>query len=220
MVTGYNQYDEHVARLSEAGIPIIYNNEWMESTLLARAEWIRFVACFFKKDVLADSLFTKEERTYLKLKKLAASAKTSKPKVLSGDNFRGTWYLPGGKSFSAQLFADAGADYIYKNDTTKGSIPYSFEQVLRDLNDADIWVGATNGKTLAELRKIDKRYSLFKAFRRGQVYAYSNRVMPEGGNDYWESAVACPDKLLSDFVKLFHPELLPDHSWFYLKKMN
>ncbi|MDD4922829.1 MAG: ABC transporter substrate-binding protein [Bacteroidales bacterium] len=220
MVTGYNQLDEHLARLSDAGIPVIYNNEWMESTLLARAEWIRFVACFYGKGALADSLYQEVESNYLRLKKMAAKAVTPKPKVLSGDNFRGTWYLPGGRSFTAELFSDAGANYIYKNDTTAGSIPYSFEQVLRDLNDADVWVGATNAATLSELLNIDERYKLFKSFREAKVYCYMNKVTPEGGNDYWESAVAYPDRLLADFIKLFHPELLPDYSWFYLKKMN
>jgi len=220
MVTGIKQQDQHVIRLSEAGVPVIYNNEWMEPNLLARAEWIRFMACFFNKESLADSLFNQMEEKYLQLKKLALTARTPKPKVLSGDNFRGTWYIPGGRSFTAQLFKDAGAEYIYENDTTTGSIPYSFEQVLRDLNDADVWVGATNGRTLDELQNTDERYRLFKSFRQGNVYSYSNRVTPEGGNDYWESAVAYPDRLLADFVKLFHPELLPDQSWFYLKKMN
>lgn len=220
MVSGYNNQDEHVTRLSESGIPVVYNNEWMESTLLARAEWIRFVACFYDKEALADSLYQEVENHYLSLKKMAAKAVTPKPRVLSGDNFRGTWYLPGGRSFTAQLFSDAGADYIYKNDTTTGSNPYSFEQVLRDFNDADVWVGATNGATLTGLLKIDERYKLFKPFREAQVYSYSNRVTAEGGNDYWESAVAYPDRLLADFIKLFHPELLPDYSWFYLKKMN
>lgn len=220
MVTGYNQHDENISRLSEAGIRVVYNNEWMEPNLLARAEWIRFVACFFNQESLADSLFSKVESNYNRLKALAMSARSSKPKVLSGDNFRGTWYMPGGRSFTAQLFADAGADYIYEKDTTTGSIPYSFEQVLRDLNNADVWVGATNGSTLAELRKMDERYKLFKPFRNAQVFAYSKRATPQGGNDYWESAVAYPDRLLADFIKLFHPELLPDYSWFYLKKIN
>jgi len=220
MVTGYNQQDEHIKRLSESGIPIIYNNEWMEPTLLARAEWVRFVACFYKKEILSDSLFKNVESNYIRLKKIASKSVTLNPIVLSGDNFRGTWYLPGGKSFTAQLFSDAGGNYIYKNDKTSGSLSYSFEQVLRDLNNADIWVGVTNGKTLSELKHVDERYGLFKPFRNGKVYSYFNRVTPDGGNDYWESSVAYPDRLLADFIKLFHPELLPDYSWFYLKKLN
>ena len=220
MISGYNQYDENVARLSSAGVPVIYNNEWMEESLLARAEWIRFVACFFDKDVLADSLFSLVEENYIQLEKLSKSAKSKNPVILSGDNFRGTWYQPGGRNFTVQLFADAGGDYIYRNDTTTGSIPFSFEQVFHDMKDADVWVGATNGSSLKELLACDERYSLFRPFHIGNVWSYSNRTTSTGGNDYWESAVARPDGLLEDFIKLFHPELLPEHKMIYLKKLN
>lgn len=220
MFSGYNQYDENVARLRTAGIPVVYNNEWMEQSLLGRAEWIKFIACFYDKDALADSLFNLVETNYSRLRGLAVSAKTRRPVVLSGDNFRGTWYQPGGKSFTAQLFADAGGEYIYSNDTTRGSLPFSFEQVFHDLKDADVWVGATNGASLKELLATDQRYSLFKPFQKGLVFSYTNKTTPDGGNDFWEGAVARPDGLLSDFIKLFHPELMPDHEWIYLKKLK
>lgn len=220
LMNSFNQQDEHLARIRESGIPVLYDNEWMESNVLGRAEWIRFIACFYNKEALADSLFRTVSTQYEQLKKLAATAETVKPHVLSGDDFRGTWYLPGGRSYTAQLFADAFGTYQYASDTTSGSRPFTFEQVLKDFNDADVWVGVTNGKTFAELRKLDDRYTLFKAFRSGNVYAYTNRVTPEGGNDFWESAVARPDELLSDFIKVFHPTLLPDAPWHYLKKIR
>jgi len=220
LMNSFNQQDEHLSRVRESGIPVLYDNEWMESGLLARAEWIRFIACLFNKERLADSIFLTVETQYLSLKKLASAAKTAKPEVLSGDNFRGTWYLPGGRNYTAQLFADAGAWYKYRNDTTAGSRPYTFEQILKDFNQADVWVGVTNGKSLASLKVLDERYTLFQSFRLGNVYAYTNRTTPEGGNDFWEGAVARPDQLLSDFIKVFHPELLPDAPWHYLKKLR
>jgi iron complex transport system substrate-binding protein len=220
LMNSYNQMDEHLSRISESGIPVIYDNEWMEPNLLARAEWIRFVACFFDKEAVADRLFLSVESNYEQLKKLAETAKTPKPAVLSGDDFRGTWYLPGGRSFAAQLFQDAGALYRHRSDTTMGSRPFTFEQVLMDFSRADVWVGVTNGQSLAELKRLDERYALFQSFRSGKVYAYTNRTTPEGGNDYWERAVARPDELLSDFIKAFHPELLPDAPWHYLKKLR
>lgn len=220
LMNSYNQQDEHLSRINESGIPVLYDNEWMESTLLARAEWIRFVACFFNKEALADRLFLSVESNYVQLEKLAETAQSPRPTVLSGDDFRGTWYLPGGKSFAAQLFQDAGAQYKYSSDTTMGSRPFTFEQVLMDFSKADIWVGVTNGQSLSDLKRLDERYGLFQSFRSGNVYAYTNRTTPEGGNDYWERAVARPDELLSDFIKAFHPELLPDAPWHYLKKLR
>jgi iron complex transport system substrate-binding protein len=220
IVNSFNQKDEHVTRIREAGIPVLYDNEWMEPDLLARAEWIRFLGCLFDKEMLADSLFRAVESRYSNLRNLVKTAKTPKPNVLSGDDFRGTWYLPGGRSFTAQLFRDAGASYQYQNDTTSGSKPFTFEQILSAFHLADVWVGVTNRHSLADLRAMDERYALFKAWRNGQVYAYTNRTTPEGGNDYWEGAVANPDRLLADFVKLFHPELLPGHRWYYLRKLQ
>jgi len=220
MVSGFNQYDEHVNRLIAAGVPVVYNNEWMEADVLGRAEWIRYIACFFDKEALADSLFAQTANRYEHLKKLGKHATSSKPLILSGDNFRGTWYQPGGRSFTAKLFVDAGGRYLYANDTTRGSLPLSFEQVYKELGEATIWVGATSGTSLHELKALDQRYTLFKAFRQGKVYSYSNRVTPQGGNDFWEGAVAHPDSLLADFLHLFHPELLPEHTWTYLKQLH
>jgi iron complex transport system substrate-binding protein len=220
MVSGFNQYDENVNRLMAAGMPVVYNNEWMEADVLGRAEWIRFIACFFDKEALADSLFALTEQRYGQLVKLGASVKGSKPLILSGDNFRGTWYQPGGRNFTARLFVDAGGRYLYTNDTTRGSLPLSFEQVYNDLGQADIWVGATGGTSLQELKALDQRYTLFKAFRQGKVYSYTNRVTPQGGNDFWEGAVAHPDSLLADFLHIFHPDLLPEHTFTYLKQLH
>jgi iron complex transport system substrate-binding protein len=187
---------------------------------LGRAEWIKFIAAFYNKEALADSLFAVTVKSYLNLKALVKTVRSKRPLVLSGDNFRGTWYQPGGKSYTARLFTDAGGNYLYKKDSSRGSIPMSFEQVFKDLKDADVWVGATNGNTLHELVAQDPRYRLFSAFKNGQVYAYTNRSTVEGGNDFWESAVARPDSLLADFMYLFHPELLPGHQWVYLEKLH
>jgi iron complex transport system substrate-binding protein len=220
LMNSFNQQDSRLARIRESGIPVLFDNEWMESGPLARTEWIRFIACFFNKETLADSLFESVRTNYVRLKRLAAEAHEQIPQVLSGDDFRGSWYLPGGASYTAQLFKDAFGNYKYSRDTTSGSRSFTFEQVLKDFNQADVWVGVTNGKSLAALQKLDERYTLFQAFRQGNVYAYTNRVTPEGGNDFWESAVARPDELLSDFIKAFHPTLLPDAPWHYLKKLR
>ena len=55
-MSGYNQNDTYAQRVTQAGIPVLFNNEWMESSLLARAEWIKFVAAFYNKEDIADTL--------------------------------------------------------------------------------------------------------------------------------------------------------------------
>lgn len=214
MVSGFNQMNEQDNRIIQAGIPIIYNNEWTEQSLLARAEWIKFISAFYDKEHEADSIFSSIESNYNHVKKLAQQVAT-KPTVLSGSNFKGTWYMPGGKSYMAQLFADAGADYFYKNDTTEASLPLSFEMVLKNFRNADCWIGC-NANSMKELLNSDERYALFNATQTGNVYNFNNRTTPTGGNDFWESAVARPDLILSDLIKILHPELLPNHKLVYI----
>jgi iron complex transport system substrate-binding protein len=218
MVSGYNQNDPYTKRLSEAGIPVVYNNEWMESSLTGRAEWLRFVALFLDKEAMADSLFTAIEKNYNEVKN-KATAVLKKPKVMSGSNFRGTWYMPGGRSFMARLFADAGAVYPYAADTTSGSIPLNVEKVIRDFADADVWLNCSYN-SVSELLGADRKHALFKPLAAGAVYHFNRRMLPSGANDYWEGAVGRPDVLLKDVISILHPGLFPEYQLYYAGKVE
>ena len=137
MTSGFNQTDANAQRIQQAGIPVIYNNEWMETSLLGRAEWIKFVAAFYDKELQADTIFAGIDKRYNDLKTKVLTVK-KRPKIMSGNNFRGTWYMPAGRSFMGQLFLDAGADYFYANDTTTGSLPLNVETVLKNFADTDV----------------------------------------------------------------------------------
>mgnify|MGYP003291242935 CR=1 FL=1 len=215
----YNQQDEQAKRLHLSGVNLVFNNEWTESSLLARAEWLKFVAAFYDKEQLADSLFAQIERDYQAAKTIAQSVE-QKPTVMAGGNFKGTWYMPSGFSYMGRLFADAGADYFYKNDSsTNASLALNFETVLNNFHDADIWLNAPT-TTLEALFQMDSRHSLFRSAREGRVYAFYRRTHPDGANDFWESAVARPDLVLKDLIWALHPNLLPDYIPTYIIKLN
>ena len=218
MTSGFNQADAAAQRIGQAGIPVIFNNEWMETSLLGRAEWIKFVAVFYNKEQLADSIFTDIEKRYNELKDRALKVK-KKPKVMSGNNFRGTWYMPAGQSFMGQLFRDAGGDYFYANDTTTGSLPLNVETVLKNFAETDVWLNV-NFSTIDELIKTDSKHALFHPVKTGQVYNFNKRLLPSTANDFWESAVARPDLLLGDVIAILHPELLPDYEFVYAEKLK
>jgi iron complex transport system substrate-binding protein len=218
MKTGFEDVRNNDERILDSGIPIAYNIEWMETNMLGRAEWIKFVGAFFCKEREADSVFRAIESQYLEVTNLVKNI-DDRPTVLSGSNSKGTWFMPGGKSYIAQLINDAGGAYHYKNESSKGSIPLSFEIVLENLVDADIWVGP-RASSLPELLLMDERYELFKAYQTGQVYNIDNRVTETGGNDYWESGVARPDLMLKDIISIFHPDLLPDHELHFYRKLT
>lgn len=219
MTSAYNADDENSKRMKQTGIAIIYNIEWQEKTLLGRAEWIKFMGAFFDKEQLADSIFHSVETRYNEIKAAAAKVQ-NKPGILSGQDYRGSWSMPTGLSYNAQLFRDAGGSYFYANDTTaSGSRSSTIEEALVHFGQADVWVGA-DASSLEELGSIDKKYQLFKAFKNKQVYNINKRKNKNGGNDYWESGVARPDLLLSDMIRILHPELLPDYETVYMEKLK
>ncbi|HRZ98632.1 MAG TPA: ABC transporter substrate-binding protein, partial [Paludibacter sp.] len=218
MMSGYNQNDPYALRVSQAGIPVLFNNEWMETSPLARAEWIKFVAAFYDKESLADSLFTDIALRYNDIKAKAQQIK-QKPRVMTGSNFRGTWYVPSGQNFMGKLFADAGADYFYANDTTAGSIPLNVETVLKNFSNADVWLNC-NFNSIDALIQSDSKHSFFRPVALKQVYNFNKRLLPSSANDFWESAVARPDLLLSDVIAILHPELLPDYELVYAAKLK
>ncbi|MEM7110369.1 MAG: ABC transporter substrate-binding protein, partial [Bacteroidota bacterium] len=218
MKTGVDNVRNEDVRLTEAGIPISYNVEWMESNMLARAEWIKFVGAFFNKDEKADSIFRQVEKEYLTALSITAKIK-DRPSIMTGNNFKGTWYMPGSDSYLTKLIYDAGGDYYYKNEKSTGSLPLSFEVVVDKMIDADYWLGP-RAESLKELEMMDERYTLFKAFKDGNVYTFNKRMSESGGNDYWESGMTRPDLILKDVIKIFHPELLPDHELYYYKKLQ
>ncbi|MBN2765311.1 MAG: ABC transporter substrate-binding protein [Paludibacteraceae bacterium] len=218
MMSGYNQNDPYAQRVSQAGIPVLFNNEWMETSLLARAEWIKFVAAFYNKEAMADSIFGNIAQRYNEVKALAVNIE-KKPTIMAGSNFRGTWYMPAGKNFMAQLFADAGGSYFYANDSTTGSLPLNVESVLRDFANTEIWLNC-NFNSIDELIKSDVKHKLFKPVTSGQVYNFNKRLLPSTANDFWESAIARPDLLLSDVISILHPELIPGHETVYAEKLR
>lgn len=165
-----------------------------------------------------DANFSNIENRYNDIKQKVTNIK-DKPGIMAGSNFRGTWYMPAGRSFMGQLFADAGSRYFYSNDTTTGSLPLNVEKVLRDFSDADIWLNC-NFATLDELIKSDSKHALFKPVQTRQVYNFNKRMLPSGANDFWESAVARPDLLLSDVIAVLHPEILPDYELVYAEKLK
>ena len=219
VTSAYAQQDTYNERLKNTGVPIIYSLEWMEETPLARAEWIKLIAEFFDKSELAAEVFDGIKERYIANKELVKNIDSNAPSILAGDNFQDTWYLPGGGSFNATLFKDAGIDYFYKNDKQQGSIGLDIETILTQFATADIWFGC-EADSYKELENKDRKYMLLDAVKNKRVYSNRNRTTPEGGNDYFEGAVANPDLLLRDLIKIAHPSLFKDCELTYLKPLN
>lgn len=218
VMSGYKQDDPYAQRVQKAGIPVVYNNEWMEETALGRAEWIRFMALLVGREDRGDSLFSVISNEYKALSALVQN-QTTWPSVMTGSNFRGTWYMPGGKNYMAQMLSDAGARYFFAEDSTSGSLPLNVESVLANFSAAEFWLNC-NYNSISELIDGDGKHKLFQAVKLGNVYNYNKLLLPSGANDFWESSVVRPDWLLKDLIRILHPELLPEHELKYYQQLK
>jgi iron complex transport system substrate-binding protein len=195
-------------KLQQTGIPVAISIDHLEESPLARAEWIKFFAVFTGKLVKADSLFNATEENYLKLCELAKT-EANKPTVFSEIKYSEFWYMPGGKSYVATLMNDAGANYLWKDNTNFGSLPLSFEQVYTKAKDADYWIHLSTLKTKKELEASESRYAYFKAFKTNQLYNNTLHTNDKGYSTYWETGMIYPDRILNDLIAIFHPKLKP-----------
>jgi iron complex transport system substrate-binding protein len=194
--------------VAQSGIPLIECTDYMESSPLGRAEWIRFFALFFDKKAVADSLFRETAGNYLRLQELASTV-NARPSIMAETVYNGIWYVPGGKSYVAHLFRDAGADYLWKEDGSAGSLGLSFETVLEKAEDAAYWLikyNSPNDLTYEELARSNSGYTFFEAYRKRRIYTCNTGKVP-----YYEELPIHPDYVLKDMVWIFHPELLPDY---------
>jgi iron complex transport system substrate-binding protein len=212
---------DHYQILKQAGIPVLINSEWIEKTPLARAEWVKLTAALLNKEKLVNEKFAKIESEYERLTKLAAST-SAKPSVISGLNTKDAWFLPSGDGYMAQFFRDACSDYHWSDRKSEGSLPLNFESVYPIALKADYWVnvGFDQHDSKKSILSQDSRYSDFKAYQTGQIFSYNNKVNAQGSNDFFESGTVNPHFVLADLIKIFHPELLPDHQLVYYKQLK
>lgn len=200
--------------MKDIGIPLIPHLGYKETTPLGQAEWIKFVGLLLGMEKEANDKFSAIEKRYNELKALTAEGQVNKrPIVFSGEIHGGNWYAVGGKSFLAQLFKDAGADYFLKDDDRSGGVTLDFETIYNQADDADYWriVNSYPGTYSYEaLKEQDPRYADFRAFREKGVIYCNMREKP-----FYESMPTEPEVVLADLLHIFHPDLLPDHTPVY-----
>lgn len=206
--------------VKDIGIPLVPHLGYKEMTPLGQAEWIKFVGLLLGMEDVANREFDRIEQRYNSLKAMVGEVKY-RPVVFSGELRGGVWYAVGGKSFLAQLFHDAGADYFLKDDPRSGGVTLDFETVYNQAESADYWRIANSfaGEYCYEaLKAQDERYADFKAFKEKHVVYCNMREKP-----FYESMPAEPEVVLADMIRVFHPEILPDHEPVYydiLKKVS
>ncbi|MCP4418650.1 MAG: ABC transporter substrate-binding protein [Chloroflexi bacterium] len=213
--SGSPDYDTH-PKLEEVGLTVVLNADYLDITPLGRAEWGKFIAAFYNDEALAEGWFDTVTAEYDAFATLTADLST-RPTVFANTPYEGTWYMPGGQSYTAQFLNAAGADYLWGGDESTNTLFLDFESVFDQAVDAEYWLNLGFVFSLADLEASDERYADFAAFQSGAVYNYDLRTNEFGGNDFFESAAANPQLILADLIKIFHPDLVPDHTFVYYR---
>lgn len=206
-------------KLEELGIKVLIFSDWQEPTLLGRAEWVKVVAALTGAEEEVQVWFKDIEEAYNNLKSITNNIE-NRPSIICNLPYKGSWYVPGGNSYMSHLMQDAGGNYLWSDDSGTGGIQMDFELVYAQGLKADYWVNPGEAKFLSDVVAKDERLVDFRPIQTGKVYNYSKRVLRGVANDYWESAIVKPHYVLADYIKILHPELLPEHELYYYEQLN
>lgn len=191
-------------KLEEIDIPLIECADYMESSPLGRAEWMKFFGMLVGRESEADSLFNAVERNYQNLRKKAARTKR-RPAVMIDKRNGGVWYVPGGESTIGRLVADAGGDYVFAGIKKSGSVSMNLETALDQAGNADLWLFRYNSDRPATYKELATEYGGYrqlKAFKSRKAYGCNTAT-----SRFYEESPFRPDLLLSDFIRIIHPEV-------------
>ena len=207
-------------KLDKLHIPLIEVADYMETSPLGRAEWMKFYGMLFEKSDAkdskteissskagifqskADSLFAKIEKEYLNLK-AAAKKLPAGLSVLTERKTGSVWYVPGGQSTIGILLKDANARYIFSEDQHSGSLAMSPEQILAKAKNIDVWAFKYfGGKPLSQSQLLQEYagYKSLAAFGSSRIYQVDTSREP-----YFEITSFHPEVLLREFILLSHP---------------
>lgn len=205
--------------LRDAGVPVLPDAEWLETTPLGRAEWVKLIGALVDREDLVAAKFDSVARAYDQLAAIGSAAK-DKPTVIVNMPFKGTWYMPAGGNYQTQFLRDAGATYPWVDTKGTNSLGLTFEAVAPVALKADFWLNQGYVDSKNDLLAKDPRYSGFHAFQTDALYNFNKRTNDLGSNDYWESGIVSPHLILADLIRILHPGLLPQDTLYYYKQLK
>lgn len=216
---GVSNSNPTLDNLQKSGLKVLLNGDWTEQSPLGKAEWIKFFGALYGLDSKADTLFSEIEKEYNNTLALAKKA-TSKPTVLSGAIYQEQWYVPQGESWAAFFLKDAQSNYLWADTKGTGSLAVPLESILEKAQNADFWIAPGDFSSLKQMSDSNPHYNQFKSFKNKKVYSYSVNKGAKGGIIYFEWSPTRPDWVLKDLIKIFHPELIPNHNLFFFQKLE
>jgi iron complex transport system substrate-binding protein len=210
----------YLGKLSELGIKVLFNADYLETDPLGKAEWIKVIGLLYCKEAEADSIFSIVSSEYNLLKSFVLDNSDSRPSVLLGLPWKDSWFISPGNSYISKLINDAGGIYLWSETESAVSIPSGLESVFLKAQNADYWLNIGSISYKNQITATDDRLCELAAFKNDRLFNNNNRLSESGGNDYWESGCINPQLILRDIAVILHPELFSDLNLNYYKKVK
>lgn len=197
-------------KLDELGIPYVVDNEWLEKTALGRFEWIKFVAAFYDMEWEGAEIFESAERRVEELRGLVSGRPA--PVVAWFSVYKGTAYASGGAAYTARAIAELGAEYVFKDVKSTGSISLSLEELVTRIAESDVIIYSSDlikslNELLAELPGIEES----SAVRNKRVYAFAE--------NYYQLGYAYPDSWYMDLAAILYPDVFPGYELRFFRRL-
>jgi iron complex transport system substrate-binding protein len=196
-------------RANSLGLTVLPTFAEEEQSYLGRAEWIRFYGLLFGREAQANSIFAEIEANVAALKAKVATV----PKV------EALWAYPSGGNRWIAVVRGAEATYLTEaggiNLLAKTEDParspeetISTEALLQVAGKARVWA-------IGDLHAVAPRNANIEpsspAWREGRLFGNTGRInKTDNAYDWYEMGVVRPDWVLSDFVKMLHPQFVEE----------
>lgn len=219
IISGDNNENSKAQKIEKAGVPVIENIEWLETSALGRAEWIKLFGVLSDKYDEANSIFSSVKENYQMIEDKGNELGKSDRYLIYGIPYQSSWMVPGQNSFMAGLLDIAGFTYPWGNNDNTGSIPVDLETVFKDENNESVWLGPSVTDE-ASLDAIDNRLKNLGAWKRGDVYENDNAIGANNVSLYWEQSVLRCDLLLQDLIQIAHDTTIFDKGLYFYRKLE
>ncbi|MEZ4935985.1 MAG: ABC transporter substrate-binding protein [Crocinitomicaceae bacterium] len=191
-------FDQQSVEQIKMHVKTMLTTEYLETSPLAKAEWIKFFALFFNREEMANQLFDQIVNNY---EKLVVFNKTNRSYFMNLP-YNGIWDFPPANSYSVQLMSDAGMNYIFQQVEHDANLAKTTEEVIDQCIDTDFWIIIAQrnvGFGVQDLINENYFYKEFRAVKLGNVVMCNTTV-----SDYFGDALLEPDKLLSDLTQVIY----------------
>lgn len=207
-------------RLNSNSVNLIPVIEYLESTALARMEWIKFFGAIFDKRNEANAIFEKREKGYLAVvKKINEITNRQSPKVLMGEMLGNKWVYPSEKSDFVAMCVDLKIEVIRPEirsavRKTLGPDFFHLEEIISIKHKIDFWL-----LNSAYYNKSDliQKHSIYAQFSDKKIISLKKEKKSNTNYHlYWESGVNRADQLILDLAAHFYPQAFAKHQsvWF------